>query len=511
MAVHESAAGDVSSARGLRHAGAWSVSGRLVARVLDIVVLVVLARVLSPSDFGIVAMAMTVIVLIESATAIPLIQPILRSDEPTPGHYHTAFTLGVVRAAAIAVLVIGAAPLASRYYGENRLTLLLVFLALAPLFRGLASPRLADRIRAYDTRPEFVMVVGGKLVALGLVSAVVLSTGSFWAIAVGSVATPVVMCAVSYLFAPYRPHLSLERWSDFGDVVGWNSVNQLFSALHDQLDRIVLGRAVSPGDLGRFSLALDISSLPIQAFVQPMAPPLLAAFAKADDGDGKANLWLLCLNGLLAVLGPIFVALALLAKPLVVVVLGVHWLDMAPLLSALAAASIIGLVNWVLPPLAVALYRADLPAKRTILTFAIRMPLAIIGVIVAGPLGAIAGRALGTCTATTFTLRNARTLTGLRASTQLWALRRTAAGLLAFGAITALVRPDAPVAAPTLADSFAVAGQMVLAVALGLVGLAVTTAGLWHAEGRPDGLESRIAAIVGRSPARRLWFGRRDR
>lgn len=491
--LRRSPSSSVGRSNGAGRAVAWAASGRLFGRLIDLATLVLLARSLQPADFGVVAMAMAIILLIESATQMPLIQPILRAETPLAHHYDMAFTLGFARAVGIAAVVVLSAPLVASFYGEPRLLLLLGFLALAPAARGLMSPRLADRVRAYDMRHEFVMAVGGKLVALAAVALTLIMDGGYWAMATGTVATPIVMCVASYWFAPYRPRLSFSAWADFADIIGWSSLNQLLRALNFQTDRLVLGRIVSPTELGRYSLATDLSALPIQAFVQSLDTTMVTTFARAREQGREDRLWLIGLNGMFAVLGPIFLSLAVLASPVVQIALGDGWLDVAPFLTLLALLSIVGLPNWMLPPLSVVLHRADLPTKRTMTVVAVRLPATIIGAILAGPFGAIAGRGLGTVTETVLSIRGARTLTGLGVGTQLWSLRRTAVGLVAFVAVMAAVAPSVPLELHGSMARLVLIGQAIAAIAAGLAAMVASMLTLWLVEARPPGLEDRLA------------------
>jgi O-antigen/teichoic acid export membrane protein len=125
-----------------------SVVGRLGGRVIDFATLLVLAQLLVPADFGLIALAMTVILLVEAVTDLPINQPILRAEDPTPEDYDTAFTLGLVRALVLAGVVAAAAGPVATFYDEPRLPLLILALATAPMLRSLASPRMADFTRA---------------------------------------------------------------------------------------------------------------------------------------------------------------------------------------------------------------------------------------------------------------------------------------------------------------------------------------------------------------------------
>src|SRR3712207_6279647 len=88
---------------------AWLVSARMVGRVIDFMTLLVLARALSPADFGLVAVAMTLIFVVEVVSELPLSQVLVRLDNIRKSHLDTAFTLAVLRILLIAFIIGSAA------------------------------------------------------------------------------------------------------------------------------------------------------------------------------------------------------------------------------------------------------------------------------------------------------------------------------------------------------------------------------------------------------------------
>lgn len=121
-------------------AGAWTVGTRLIAKLIDLAMLLCLARFLGPAEFGLVATAMAVVFIVEALFELPMAAALIRLPELTPAMLHTAFTLSLLRGIVIALLLLTLAwPLAA-FNGEPKLTSLLAVLALAPALRGLVSP-----------------------------------------------------------------------------------------------------------------------------------------------------------------------------------------------------------------------------------------------------------------------------------------------------------------------------------------------------------------------------------
>lgn len=487
-----------SETSGIWSAGTWAISGSLIGRALDVLSVLVLARLLTPADFGLVAMGMTVSMLIEAATQIPLIQPIIRTAKPDHGHYDTAFSLGLIRSVVLALLVLVSAPLAAAFFDEPRLPSLVAVLAVAPILRGMVSPRLADFVRAYDTRPDFAMNVTAKFVSMVALIVVAARTGSYWAIAVGTVTTPTVLCALSYVLAPYRPRLGLTRWSDFADIVGWGSVGQLVSAIDFQIDRIILGGAVSATDLGRFSLSRDLSSIPVQALVFPLAGPIMTAFSRGKDRGDEARVWAEAANALFLLVGGTLLALACLSEAAVYVLLGPAWLDSAGLLALFALSFVPALLRFIFAPLALASHRAHLVIIHSLVTLLVAVPAVVIGLRLGGLAGAITGRLFATALGASYALFQVRHLAALSFRRQAWAAHRSGAGLLALAAVTALMAPEVDAAeVQRTAELIGVLARAALALAAGGLALVTVLFGLWAIEGRPDGVEHRLRAVVG--------------
>ncbi|RKE77550.1 oligosaccharide flippase family protein [Rhizobium sp. AG855] len=377
------------------HAGLWTVGARLASRVIDFLTLLVLARFLGPADFGLVATAMTLIFIVEAVLELPLASALLRLPEITARAYSTAFTLGLLRGLLVAGLMAALAWPIARIYGDERLVLLVCTLALAPATRGLISPRMILFEKAMDFRRRGVLELLGKTLAATVAISIAVTTGSYWAITAGTVMTPTVMMLCSYVMAPMRPRLTLADWPLFADLVGWNFISQTISAINWQIDRILLPRFIDVASFGRFAAANDLSALPYQAVVAPASGPLMAAFASARDNGRIREAYLSSSGGLILMLLPIFVFMAMLSGPVIRVLLGPQWDGASPILAGLALAGLLAVPAIPMPPLVMVLGHSRSLATRSLMELIVRVPLSLVGVTFFGIPGAIIARAGG--------------------------------------------------------------------------------------------------------------------
>ena len=193
----------------------WTVSSRLAGRLIDFVTVLVLARVLTPADFGLTALAMTLTALVDTLLDVPLIQALTRLRDVTKSHLDTAFTLGCLRGLSLLAVILAAAWPFSYIYNDKRLVPLVAATAIAPLMRGLSSPAMVNYVRQMSFRQVFATEFVGKVIASIIAIGVLYLGGGYWAIAANTIAGSAVAALVSYFLAPYRPRLTLSHFAEF--------------------------------------------------------------------------------------------------------------------------------------------------------------------------------------------------------------------------------------------------------------------------------------------------------
>lgn len=464
---------------------AWLVTARLTAKGIDLLALLVLARVLNPTQFGIVAVAMTLIYIVEAVFELPIHQVLVRL-EITKTHLDTAFTLGVLRGLVLMVVMAALAWPFSYIYHDPRLVWLVVLLSLAPVLRSVSSPRFAIFAQQLDYRRDFILELSSKSVALVASVIAALLLRDYRALVIGTLATPATMVTVSYILAPYRPRLSLGAWPDFAQFVGWSTASQLLGAINWQCDRLILGRYVSRARLGEFSMANDLSYLPEQALIKPIIRPLISAFSLINgDPERIRHAYQKTSVTILALGMPIMIGLSLLARPAVELVLSDQWLAAVPILQWLPLTLIPPLFISPLISLAMALGRPEVAMHQTGAETAIKLPLMFAGAYYLGVEGAVLARGLTALLVMMVSLHYVRRLIGTSPLRQLMAAWRVALGGIALALVLIALRPSLAGLAKWLLI-FAVPSV----AALGMVAYVGTIAVSWHLAGRPAGLEA---------------------
>ncbi|CDM62491.1 MULTISPECIES: oligosaccharide flippase family protein [Rhizobium] len=315
----------------------WLVFSRFVGRIIDFFTLLVLARILSPADFGLAALATSLVVIVNTVLEIPVTQALVRLPAIDKSHLDTAFTVGLIRSALIAVIVLAAAWPFAFFNHEAMLLPLVAVLALGPISRGLVSPAMVQFARELGFRQTFILEFSGKLIASIIATLIVLSGGAYWAIVANFVIASAASSIVSYVLAPYRPALSLSRLTDFAGFIGWFSSAQLISALNWQFDRFLIGSLADRSTLGRYAVASDVSVIPTQSIIGPALQPVMAAFSQISHDRVRTKFaFLKAARFAMLISVPVCIGMSLTADLATVLLLGQKWSEAAPILSLLA-------------------------------------------------------------------------------------------------------------------------------------------------------------------------------
>lgn len=317
----------------------WLVFSRFFGRAIDFVALLIFARLLTPSDFGLIALALSLVAIVDVLLEVPVVQALMRLESIDKGHLDTCFTLSLMRSGVLAlVLLICAWPFAA-FNGEPSIALVICALALSPIARGFSSPAMVFAMRDLGFRQTFIMESVSKVVGFGAAMATLVLGGGHWALVANSIAVSVAAVAVSYVLAPYQPRFSLAGLHHFARFFGWFSSAQLVSTLAWQFDRLLIGAVKGKTSLGPFIVANDMAALPTQSLIGPAQQPVMAAFARIKNDPDRVRFAFLKAGRFAMFLAvPVSLGIALTADLIVGLMLGPKWTEAAPLLQLLALA-----------------------------------------------------------------------------------------------------------------------------------------------------------------------------
>jgi len=320
----------------------------------SVVRFLILARLLVPDDFGLLAIATVAADLLFALTNVGLQPALVQLQQRQHRHYDAAWTVGLLRGLIISATLFFGAGLIAGLYGEPRSAPVLQLIALRPLLSGLASPRIADLERELNFRALALLITAATIVQTALAVGLASTLGVF-AIVVGMLAGTTVFTALSYLAAPHRPRLRLDRLSTapilrFGR---WVLATSIVGIVGEAALRAVISRQLGAAELGLYYLAARLAYLPsdvVSDVVGSIAFPLHARLRHAPEKAAVALA--INLRSLVALLLPTYMVLVALAPALTRDVLGPRWEGTPPLIALLAAAAVLGLIaDSVLPML----------------------------------------------------------------------------------------------------------------------------------------------------------------
>lgn len=315
---------------------------KLLDRGLGFVSTVILARVLVPADFGLVAMAMSVIALIELASAFSFEIALIQRKAPTRAHYDTTWTLRLLLGLFCAVATAAMAFPTATFYSDPRLAPIMFWLAASWVVESFENIGTVNFRRDLDFRREFIFLMSKRLVGVVITLSVALIYQTYWALIAGTLAGRAVAVGLSYVLQSYRPRFSLEVWRELVAFSGWLFVTNLLWFLNSRLSHFVIGRTHGANALGIYTVANDVAALASNEITMPInraVLPGLSRMAEEDQGLSKGLLQVVAAVALIAF--PASFGLMAVASPLVLTLLGPNWTEAVPAVQILAFAGVL--------------------------------------------------------------------------------------------------------------------------------------------------------------------------
>jgi len=397
----------------IRRGIAWKAGALGVNQLLRLATLVIVARALSPREFGLAAMAMSFWAVAAVFTDLAFAAALVQRTEIDERDRSTAFWASVLSGFALALGGVAASGAVAAFFDEPDVQWLFAALALGVFLSALASTHVALLTRAMDFKTlELVSVaatVAGAFVGIGLA----LGGLGAWAVVANALAVSAVTCALVWLRSDWRPRLlfssaSLRQLSGFASLL---SATRLVVALHRSADRLLIGRFLGAPALGTYAVPASIVFIPAARLVDPIRGVLFPAFAKLQRSVPElAEAWMRTTRLVCALLAPVLVTLALTAPEIVGIALTSRWSESATLLSILAVAGLFQLAGSMNAVVLAALDRLATVLRVFLLTAA----LSVVGFSIGkrfGIEGAVAGYAGATAVVAPFyVLTTARAL-----------------------------------------------------------------------------------------------------
>ena len=371
----------------------WTAGIRVFINLLGAANTLVLARLLTPSDFGLVAIATIVFTIVNAFTELSLASALIQHPDPKRKHFDTAWTLNVMRALIVAAILFCSAHVIAIVFGDKRLVLITYALAFTSLVTGMVNPKMVEFRRRLSFHQEMFVELANKLAGLIVAITIAVLFRTYWAIVFGLLAAQLTGTLLSYLLIPYLPRFSLIHWRNLFSFSSWLALSSGFNAINYRADQLIVGGVLGTSSLGQYTVGDNLASLPVRESTTPLSYVLFPAFSKAQDDQPRLrDMYYRAQRLLVAVALPVGVGFALVAEPLVHLVMGPEWSSAALVIQILSTIFALHAFSMPLTPLAMGVARTRMLFKRDVVNLLVRYPLIFAGLFSGGLLGLLLAR-----------------------------------------------------------------------------------------------------------------------
>ncbi|MFM5885569.1 MAG: lipopolysaccharide biosynthesis protein [Novosphingobium sp.] len=478
--------------------GAVSLGGaRIIGNLLGAISIVILARLLTPTDFGIVAIASSILSIVQSCTELSLANALIQKRDVQRSHIDTAWTMSLLRSLAlILVLAMLAWPLAEIYRMPNLIPVILVS-GLTGAAAGLQNPLISLATKDMRFGPIAVSQLAQKALSFAFAVVLALMLRSYWAIIAGNALGAVLASLLTYFIVPYRPRFDLSRLREIWSFSGWLFLKQLCETLNWRADQLIIGTLVSKPQLGVYAMADSLAVIPSRETLHPIRQALYPGLAIVNGNDERLRSSTLRAQATLAmVVAPLGIMLALVAEPAIRIALGDQWRQAVPFVQISALLYSFGCFSVGLQPVAMAVGRTKILFVLQAIVLLVKLPMLVAGFIVGGLLGTALARCLVEFLAMMLELVAIRILVGITVGKQIHAHAATIAGLVAMSVVVTQVHR---VLAASQDNALV---QFGIEVITGIAVYGATVLGLWLASGKRLGPVDELLHVAGRLLAR---------
>jgi teichuronic acid exporter len=320
------------------HALSWSFVQGIGLRGVQFVVGIILARLLLPEQFGLIAMLMIFMDVSQSIMASGFGAALIQRQYVTEKDASSVFYFNILLGVIAALGLCGLAPWVADFYGQPVLTPLLRVMSIVLVINAFGMVQGTLLTKALDFRTQTKVSLIASLLS-GMIGMGMAYRGfGVWSLATQQLSSAAFRTALLWIFSHWRPAWlfsmqSLREMFSFGSKL---LCSGLLNTIFDNIYVIVIGKLFSPADLGYYSRANNLQQLPSQTLSEMVARVTFPVFSTIQDDPERLKRGMKkALTTLVLVNFPLMIGLAAVARPLVLVLLTDKWAPCIPYLQLL--------------------------------------------------------------------------------------------------------------------------------------------------------------------------------
>lgn len=323
----------------------WTVASRLSTRVISAISVIIVAKYLTPYDYGVVAKAVLLQSLLEIFFVFGLETFLIRHKKPSVDMYDTVWTLNLISRCTLALFMYLVSYEVSVFLEEPALNEIIPWYAASMLLTGLVNIGVVDFVREMNFKKEFVYNVVVSVIGFVVVLYFAWQLKTFWAFVYGSLALESVRVILSYIMSNRRPFLSLGSISEVLGFSKWVFVHSASSAIAARIDWLVFSKLSTADSLGLYRVSNEISGSAASEIAMPVARSLLPGLMKTNSSNHFESVFNTTLSLSVSLALPISVGISLISVELVSVIFDDKWRLLSSYISILSYVSVPSVVS----------------------------------------------------------------------------------------------------------------------------------------------------------------------
>lgn len=323
------------------HAFKWSALGEIASRTIGPLVFLVLARLLIPEDFGVVAAATVVISFSQVFADAGLAKALIQRQDKVEESANVVFWLNLGIGLAIATLIIVGAPFIAGFFHDARIAPVVQVQSLQIPLAAFSSTHTALLQKALSFKPLFwVRLVTTAVPGLASIPLAIHGMG-YWALVVGTLLGQAAQTTVLWKCSPWRPRWGLDRSRLFELIAfgKWAMLSGLLGWFYGWMDAIVVGHYLGPHEMGLYRTGSTFVTMVFGLIFSPLLPVLYSAFSQLQHDSTKiGNSLLLTIKGIGIVAFPVSAGLIWMRRPIEQLIFRDEWAGIGIVVAILALA-----------------------------------------------------------------------------------------------------------------------------------------------------------------------------
>lgn len=365
------------------HGVTWYGLAQVLNKGSRFISTIVLARLLFPEDFGIVAMAAIFAELVLHAGDIGFSVAIIQRKNTTDSHLSTAFWSGLALGIIFCVVTVAISPFVADFFGNEQvgpiLSVYSIVFVIAPL-RSVHGALLNKRLQFFT----FSVAEVGAGIAY-MVAAISLAFAGFgvWSLVLGNIASELALAILRWILCRWHPSFtfSLNSLKDLWQFGSNLTLSRVIVFLIDRLDYLIIGRFLTTAALGFYSMGTRVVNMPRSWLSMTMLSVAFPTFSTIQDENERLRRgFVRTINYLSLIILPLFVVLAIVAPEFVTVVLGQKWTETILPLQILCVMATCASIGAATTPLIRSKGRPDIEMKLNLLKLVLLAPCLLIAV-----------------------------------------------------------------------------------------------------------------------------------